>query len=160
MSRAISFAALMLALSLGQSAFGQAEQKETDAEKHDRLKMNVQAICPISGNKLGEHGDPIKVKVGEEQVFLCCKGCLEKKIDPKHWETIHENFAKAQSICPVMEKALPAQPKWTVVEGQIVYVCCPPCIDKIKAESAKYLAAVDAAYEQYLKDRRSSPSGE
>ncbi len=151
----VSFtASLIFTLCLSPFVWGQEVQEETAAQRHDRLKIAVQEICPISGNKLGEHGDPIKVKVGEEQIFVCCRACLEGKVDATHWETIHANFAKAQTICPVMEKALPDQPKWTVVKGQIVYVCCPPCIDKIKDESAKYLAAVDAAYEKYLTDRR------
>ena len=99
----------------------QAPSKEkSDQAKSDQVRAAVQQVCPTSGNKLGEHGAPIKVKIGKEEVFLCCKGCLKSKIDAKHWATIHANFAKAQGQCPVMKKTLPKNPKWTIVEGRIV----------------------------------------
>jgi hypothetical protein len=99
-------------------------------------------------------GDPIKVQVGEEIVFLCCKGCMKQKIKPEHWATIHTNFAKAQRICPVMKHELPKRPKWTIVDGEIIYVCCPPCTEKIAAEPQKYLRAVDELYIAALEARK------
>ena len=121
----------------------------------DQLRMAVQEICPTSGQKLGTHGQPIKVKVGKETVFLCCKGCLKQKLDPQHWATIHANFAKAQQICPVMEHELPKNPKWTIVEGQIVYVCCPPCTEKINADPTTYLNKIDKLYTASLTAKQS-----
>lgn len=154
MTRIAFTASLVLTMFFAQFALGQEAQEETLAQRHDRLKIAVQEICPMTGNKLGEHGDPVKVRIGQEVIFVCCEACLEREVNREHWATIHANFARAQAICPVMEKELPAQPKWTIVEGQIVYVCCPPCVDKIQEESAKYLAAVDSAYEKYLEEHR------
>lgn len=136
-------------------------QEPTDRQaaqaSRDQIHIAVQQICPVSGQKLGSMGPPIKVTVGEhkEQVFLCCKGCLQRKIDAKHWATIHANFAQAQRICPVMKRALPANPKWTIVEGQIVYVCCPPCTKKIAADPAAYLQQVDELYSASLRPQQS-----
>ena len=96
--------------------------KAEELSKSDQIRSAVQDICPVSGKKLGTHGQPAKVKIGEEVVFLCCKGCLNGKVKAEHWSTIHANFAKAQGICPVMKKPLPRNPKWTVVDGRIVYV--------------------------------------
>lgn len=74
-----------------------AGQEPSEAQqeqlRRDQLRMAVQKICPVSGRKLGTHGKPIKVKVGKETVFLCCKGCLQQKLNPEHWATIHANFA-------------------------------------------------------------------
>jgi len=92
------------------------------------MRAAVQAICPVSGLQLGKHGPPVKVNVGEQSIFLCCEGCIQRKIDPQHWATIHANTARAQRICPVVEHDLPKKPQWTIVEGQIVYVCCPLCL--------------------------------
>jgi hypothetical protein len=117
-----------------------------EASQRDQIHIAVQEICPVSGQKLGEHGAPIKVKIGEEVMFLCCRGCLERQVNPQHWATIHANFAKAQRICPVMKHELPANPKWTIVEGQIVYVCCPPCTKKIAADPKSFLQQVDQLY--------------
>jgi tetrahydromethanopterin S-methyltransferase subunit D len=52
-----------------------------------------------------------------------------------------------------MKKALPANSKSTVVQGRIIYVCCPPCIDKIKADPATHIKAVDALYAAHVKAR-------
>jgi uncharacterized protein with PIN domain len=129
-------------LPAGQAPLSAAQEQQ----QRDQLRAAVQEICPVSGGKLGSMGEPIKVKVGEETVFMCCKGCLKQKIKTEHWATIHTNFAKAQGICPVMKHELPKKPKWTLVEGQIVYVCCPPCTKKIAAKPKEYLRAVDQLY--------------
>ncbi len=116
----------------------------------DKLRVTVQGICPVSGGKLGTMGTPIKVAIGEkkEEVFLCCKGCVKKKVNPKHWATIHANIFKAQQICPIMKESLPPKSKWTVVKGQVVYVCCPPCIEKVEKDPN---ASLKIVYEQYRK---------
>lgn len=142
---------------VGQDQTGrQSDQEAARQARRDQLHVAVQEICPVSGNKLGAHGAPIKVAVGEhkEEIFLCCKGCLKGRIDPKHWATIHANFAKAQRICPVMKRELPENPKWTFVEGQIIYVCCPPCTKKIAADPKTYLQELDKLYLASLEARQ------
>ncbi|MBM4090669.1 MAG: hypothetical protein FJ276_14795 [Planctomycetes bacterium] len=119
----------------------------------ENLHITVQKICPISGETLGQRGQPVKVRIDEETVYLCCKACLKNEVNPRHWITIHANIAKAQRICPVMKHELPDNPKWTIVEGQIIFVCCPPCIPKIEADPATYRRQVDQLYEKSLKDR-------
>ena len=53
-----------------------------------------------------------------------------------------------------MKKELPANPKWTIVEGQIVYVCCPPCTKKIVADPETHLRAIDELYVASLRARQ------
>jgi hypothetical protein len=137
-------------IAVGQSPTDRAQEQQ----RRDQLRIAIQEICPISGQKLGSMGVPIKVQVGKESVFLCCKGCLQQKIKPKHWATIHANAAKAQRICPVMKHDLPKSPKWTIVDGQVVYVCCKPCTKKIAADPQKYLRAVDQLYTASLDARK------
>ena len=121
---------------------------------HDQIKMAVQEICPMTGNKLGTHGAPIKVKMGDETLFICCQGCLKQQVNPQHWATIHANFARAQQICPIMKKPLPKNPKWTFVNGQIVYVCCPPCAKKIGADPNGAMKKIDELYTASLRARQ------
>lgn len=127
-------------------------QQQPIYSQHDQLRIAAQQICPVTGAKLGSHGTPVKVTVGQqkEEVFLCCKGCLKGQLDANHWKTIHANFAKTQAKCPVMGHDLPENPKWTIVDGQIIYVCCPPCTKKIAAEKEKYLTKVDELYVKSL----------
>lgn len=135
-----------------------AEPSEEELKRLDELHITIQRICPVSGNLLGEHGDPIKVNVGKskEEVFLCCKACATQKLDPEHWTTIHLNLVESQRICPVMKKPLPKTPRWTIVDGRVIYVCCPPCIDKIEREPQNVLTAVNKLYSESLAKRDGS----
>ncbi|MEK6237402.1 MAG: hypothetical protein N2C14_22045 [Planctomycetales bacterium] len=142
------FVAALLIVGAGQVVSGQEQATR------DQLRVAAQGICPISGKNLGSMGTPVKVKIGQETVFVCCKGCLKGQVNPQHWATIHANFAKAQRICPIMKHKLPKNAKWTIVEGQIIYVCCPPCIKKIAADPETYLRKVDELYSASLRTRR------
>lgn len=112
----------------------------------EALHIAAQGICPVSGGKLGSMGKPVKVKVGQEHVYVCCKACLSKKIDVNHWKTIQANLAKAQGICPIMKKPVDATMKHTVVNGRKIFVCCPPCIEKIEAQPAAYVTELNKLY--------------
>ncbi len=142
MNRLLQITSIAVAISLASYALGQG----TTLSEFDRTKLAVQKICPVSGNELASVDNPMKVKIGAEEIFLCCKRCAKGKIDAKHWVTIHKNFAAAQGICPVMEKPLPANPKSTNINGQTIYICCPPCTKKIRAEPKKYLTKLAGYY--------------
>ena len=141
------------------SAFAQETQQQksplTDA---DHLQIAVQKICPVTGEELGSMGEPLKVKVGEQVAFLCCKGCQGKELNAEHWKTIQARMAKAQGICPIMEKPVDATMKSTVVNGQQVFVCCPPCIAKIQADVEGSLKKVNASYVSFVAKERQAKS--
>ena len=44
----------------------------------DRAGIGRQQVCPVMGTKLGSHGTPIKMMVGDKPLYLCCKGCIQK----------------------------------------------------------------------------------
>lgn len=49
-----------------------------DAAVIERQKAKYKpTTCPVSGEKLGEMGDPIDLVVGNRLVRFCCKGCLK-----------------------------------------------------------------------------------
>lgn len=127
-----------------------ADQEKAEQARRDQRRIAVQKICPVTGNELGTHGEPVKARVGKEVLHFCCAGCLEGEIDPRHWATIHQNFADAQKICPVMKHELPGKPKWTIVDGKIIFVCCPPCTEKIQAKPKAYLTQLDRLYQRSL----------
>jgi len=151
--------AAAICLSLAQSASADDGHSRSKLTRHDQVKIAAQKICPVSGKPLGSMGTSLKTKIGEEEIFLCCKGCTTGKVSREHWGTIHANFVKAQGQCPVMEKKLPKNPKWTIVEGQIFYICCPPCSKKIKADPGTYLTKLDQLYEVSLKKEAATQRG-
>ena len=136
------------AIGLGIFSFVKAHEGHDDknaaSSKTQELLVKAQKICPVSGIELGDHGTPIEAKSGDQTIFLCCKGCVGKKNDEKHWKVVTANLAAAQGLCPVMKKPLPENPKSTTVKGRLIFVCCPPCTKKIEADPDKYLKVVDA----------------
>ena len=124
----------------------------------DQLLIAVQKICPVSGSELGSMGDPIKVQAGGQALFLCCKGCQGKKISEEHWKTIQARRAQAQGTCPIMGKAVDATMKSTIVNGQQIFVCCPPCIAKIQADVEGSLKKVNAGYASFVAQERQASS--
>ncbi len=51
------------------------------AEQDVALK---QAVCPVSGDHLGNMGAPVKITAEGRTFYLCCKGCEEDvRADPK-----------------------------------------------------------------------------
>lgn len=50
----------------------------------DRVLVDAQEYCAVmTDNHLGEMGEPLKVMVKDQPVFLCCKSCQKKALaDP------------------------------------------------------------------------------
>ena len=59
--------------------------KLTETQRVAALK---QAVCPVTGAKLGSMGQPPMITVNEQEVFLCCAGCeQELRKDPEKYLT-------------------------------------------------------------------------
>lgn len=152
------FTAFFAALLIVSTSHAQETEQQPNLTDNDRLQIAVQKICPVSGGELGSMGEPVKVKVGQQVAYLCCKGCQGKKLDAKHWATIQKRIAVAQGICPIMEKPVDATMKSTVVNGQQVFVCCPPCIPKIEADIEGSLKKVNSYYTAFIAKERQAAS--
>lgn len=49
----------------------------------DRLVAAGQKYCPVTGERLGSMGVPVRLDVKGRPVFVCCKGCKEEaEADP------------------------------------------------------------------------------
>ena len=54
-------------------------------------------ICPVSGNKVGEMGPPIKFTYNGKVYNLCCPMCIKSfKHEPKKYSKIAEDGVKAE----------------------------------------------------------------
>ncbi len=126
----------------------------------DAGAIKRQELCPVMDEPLGEMGVPLRVTGLGQDVFLCCKGCLKllekepekylKKLralpqpaKPKVTKATEADarFVAAQRICPVMDEPLNAMggPFKTVVNGKIIFICCPGCATKLHASPDAYL---------------------
>ena len=49
----------------------------------DQKAAREQKVCPVTEEPLGSMGVPEKVKVKDQEVFICCAGCEDKlKAEP------------------------------------------------------------------------------
>jgi len=62
----------------------------------DRALAEKQKVCPVSGERLGAMGKPVKITVKGQTVFLCCAGCEEtiKKDPDKYLAKLKASGAK------------------------------------------------------------------
>lgn len=67
-------------------------------KKAEKLKPYPLKTCIISGDKLGEMGDPFVYAYEGREIKFCCKGCLKdfKKDPAKYLKKIDEEAAKAK----------------------------------------------------------------
>ena len=146
----LAIMAMFATATLAQTQQGRQTETKSTLTESDQLQIAVQKICPVNGEALGSVGEPVKVKVGQQVAYLCCQGCQGKQINAEHWKTIQSNIARAQGTCPIMGKPVDATMKSTVVNGQQVFVCCPPCIAKIQADVDSSLKKVNASYVSHV----------
>ncbi len=133
-------------------------------DRSDSAGIARQKTCPVSGGALGSMGTPIKVLVGDQPLYLCCKGCLGKfQKNPQYYldkmapaaaagaggqirvataTTADQAAIEAQGKCPVSGNALGRMgvPVKLTVGGQSLFVCCKGCVAKVQAKPDYYLA--------------------
>ncbi len=54
------------------------EQGLAELSEADRKAAMQQHICPVTEEMLGSMGTPIKVSLENQDVWVCCKGCVKK----------------------------------------------------------------------------------
>ncbi len=83
----------------------------------DKSLIAFQATCPVTGNKLGSMGAPIKEQVGDKTVFLCCKLCVEK------FETAKNDYMASLAAPPQgMVLTVPEQAVIDTGSKKVVYI--------------------------------------
>jgi YHS domain-containing protein len=117
-------------------AGGRPQITVAKATAADHAAMARQKVCPVMDEPLGAMGTPIKVTVGEQPIFLCCRGCVKKvKAEPAKYlamvgtgeqkmtskparpaaaetlavapATAADNaLIRSQKVCPVMDEPL------------------------------------------------------
>ncbi len=54
-----------------------AAEKPSQGGKNEKLKPYPLKTCVVTGEKLGEMGDPYVYKYQGREIKFCCKGCLK-----------------------------------------------------------------------------------
>lgn len=137
-------------------------------DESDGPRIERQKVCPVLGGPLGSMGTPVKVLVGDQPMYLCCKGCVSKvrenpelylkKVGPSESQTVGKSSADQitiatatssdqkniaeQGSCPVLGGRLGAMgtPTKITINGQTLFVCCKGCVAKVVDKPDQYLA--------------------
>lgn len=125
-------------------------------------KADPLATCPVSGEVLGEMGEPVQLLSNGRDVRLCCAGCIKKfEADPAGFLSKMDDAIIAQqkplypmTTCPISGEKLGemGEPISKVVGNQLVQLCCAGCEAKLAADPAAAVAKLDAATVAKQKD--------
>jgi YHS domain-containing protein len=113
------------------------------------------ATCVVSGERLGEMGEPVDHVYGNRLVRFCCKGCISsfEKNPTKYLATIDKAVIKTQETnypldtCVVSGEKLGqmGEPFDFVIGNRLVRLCCKGCVKSLEKNPAAYLTKLDAA---------------
>lgn len=139
MSLAIAGLGIVLSPSLGLAT---ETQEQTPAPKE-------QTLCPVLG---GEIDRAVYLDHEGERVYFCCANCREAfAANPEMYlQKLKEQGVmlaaapRPQTHCPVMGGEIDRS-VYTDYEGERIYFCCPPCIERFQSDPAKYLKALKDA---------------
>ncbi len=137
----------------------QMDTKVASSDAHSEAKLSYPIdYCIVSGEKLGEMGDPVTKVYDGREVKFCCNMCPEKfeKDQAKFMKKFDDAIIAKQKpgypleTCIVSGEAFGGEmgdPIDFVYDNQYFKLCCKGCIKDIKKEPAKYLEKLSAAYE-------------
>ncbi len=135
--------------------------KEAFTKKLDAAIVEAQKdaypldVCVVSGEELGEMGDPVDYVYNNRLVRFCCNGCVSdfKKDPDKYLAKINEAVVKEQkaeyplTTCVVSGESLGemGDPIAYVYDNELVLFCCNGCKKQFDKNPAKYMAKLDEA---------------
>lgn len=146
LSRAM-MAAMGMALAAGLSFVHIASAEDanptakTQAKDTKAASEIAQKTCPVMvGKKIKPN---LFVEHDGLKVYVCCNDCVEKfkKQPNKYIAEVYRQIypQQVQTKCPVMGGDV--DPKVSAeIDGRTVFFCCKDCIEKYKAQPAKYAA--------------------
>jgi Cu(I)/Ag(I) efflux system membrane fusion protein len=62
----------------GKTDMEKMKESLADFSEEDRESAMKQHFCPVSGEMLGTMGQPQKVEVQGQMVWICCEGCKDQ----------------------------------------------------------------------------------
>lgn len=107
--------------------------------------------CVVSGEELGSMGEPVEYVHEYRLVRLCCGGCKSgfEKDPGKYLDKLDAAVVEKQGAdypldsCAVAGNPLGDTAVDFIIGGKLVRLCCPGCVDKVKADPIKYFAKIE-----------------
>ncbi|MBK6909318.1 MAG: hypothetical protein IPH10_00045 [bacterium] len=112
---------------------------------------------PISGEKLGEMGDPVVKEYEGREVKFCCKNCVGtfekdlkssfKILDEKIVAATTDGYPLATCVVSGEKLGGMGEPVTYMYKNQLVKFCCANCIGTFEKDPGKFLAMIHPAAE-------------
>lgn len=114
-------------------------------------------VCPVSGEKLGNMGDPIVKKIDGRTVKFCCAGCVDKfEKDPGAWHKKMDAMIieAGKADYPLDECVVSGEELGSMGEpinlvhrptNTLVRLCCQGCVKAYEKNPKEYVETVKAA---------------
>lgn len=127
------------------------------AKKAEHVSIYPLDTCPVSGEKLGEMGDPVVRVYDGREVRFCCPKCVAKfeANKKKYFAEIDEKIIAQQLplypllTCPVSGEPLTDAGEDigvnVVYDNRLLRFCCHKCVKTFEKSPEAYLAKVDKA---------------
>lgn len=118
-----------------------AASKELGGDQAHQIAR--QQICPVTGAKLGSMGEPVRARIRDQDIYLCCAGCSQSlESRPDHY------LARIQSVT---DNGVLSVPELAVIDTgnqKVVYVEREPGLYegvevKLGSKAGGYYAVID-----------------
>ncbi len=77
-----------------------------ESQERDEALAALQKTCPVSGNKLGNMGTPVRMVAAGHNVMLCCPSCKEKLAARPDYYLDRMNLVTDRGVLAVPERAV------------------------------------------------------
>lgn len=125
------------------------------AETLSDTTTSTLTTCPVTGQQLGEMGDPVVREIVGREVRFCCAGCEEpyrakleeygKKVDDLIIAQEKDRYPLATCVVSGDSLSAMGKPYDYVYGNRLIRFCCEGCVDTFKKDPAKYIAKLDTA---------------
>jgi YHS domain-containing protein len=151
---------------LAQQANDQAASQTPQADAREQQRIGDPwplSTCPVSGEVLGEMGQPIVKIYDGREVRFCCNGCIDTfEANPEQYLTkADEKIIEQQKqrypleTCIVSGQPLDSMngPVTRVIGNRAMMFCCAACVPKAEEKPAAYIEILDrVVIEKQAKD--------
>lgn len=106
--------------------------------------------CAVSGEALGEMGDPVDVFHGTRLLRLCCKGCVKAykkdpaalvaKLDAAYIAAQKPTYKATKCLVSGEDLGSMGDPVDMLYGNTLVRLCCKGCVKGFKKDPASYMA--------------------
>lgn len=133
---------------------------ESKAYPADKNRVLNNEICPLMNEKVGDSKD--KITLMGRVLSLCCEGCGDEALASPVATLMRVENPKATYVgnatCPVSDHKVSGRDV-AMVDNKIINLCCNECVDALKKDAAKVVAAAEESVKK-AREKKKEKAGE